>query len=114
MTELSALHIGIFVILMPVVEELLFRGILQEQLYRILPKDKGRQLNISFANLATSVIFSLTHWLFRDSVTALLVFPASLLFGWLYERHHTLTLPLAVHILANLLFLWATSSLLFS
>ena len=112
MAGLSLLDLAIFVLVMPIVEELIFRGVVQEQLYRALPKDRGRLLWISRANLGTSILFVLAHWLFRDSLTALLVFPASLLFGWLYERHHSLTLPVLAHILANACFLVVTSFLL--
>ena len=112
MAGLSLLELAIFVVLMPIVEELIFRGVVQEQLYRALSKDQGRLLWIGKANLVTSILFALAHWLFRDPLTALLVFPASLFFGWLYERHHSLTLPVLAHILANACFLVVTSFLL--
>ena len=112
MAKLSLLELSIFVLLMPIVEELIFRGVIQEQLYQALPKARDRWLTVSSANLVTSVLFVLAHWLFRDSLTALLVFPASLYFGWLYERHHSLTLPVLAHILANACFLLASSFLL--
>ncbi|MHB8533827.1 MAG: CPBP family intramembrane glutamic endopeptidase [Sulfuricaulis sp.] len=57
------------------------------------------------ANLIASLLFSLLHGLNRDWTTALMVFPASLLYGWLYQRTRDLPLLVLVHALSNLVFI---------
>jgi membrane protease YdiL (CAAX protease family) len=56
------------------------------------------------ANLIASLLFSVLHGLSHDWHTALMVFPASLFFGWLYQRTRDLPLLILVHALSNLLF----------
>lgn len=56
------------------------------------------------ANLIASALFSLTHGLSRDWITALLVFPPSLFYGWLYQRTRDLPLLVLVHGLSNVVF----------
>jgi len=56
------------------------------------------------ANLIASLLFSLLHGLSRDWQTALMVYPASLCYGWLYQRTRDLPLLVLVHALSNLVF----------
>lgn len=56
------------------------------------------------ANLVASGLFALTHGLSRDWLTALLVFPPSLFYGWLYQRSRDLPLLVLVHALSNVVF----------
>lgn len=57
------------------------------------------------ANLTASLLFSLLHGLSRDWQTALMVYPASLFYGWLYQRTRDLPLLILVHMLSNLVFM---------
>lgn len=63
------------------------------------------------SNLITSLLFSLLHGLSRDWHTALAVFPASLFYGWLYQRTRDLPLLGLAHGLSNLLFAMFLSKL---
>lgn len=56
------------------------------------------------ANLTSSLLFSLLHWLTHDWLVALLVFVPSLFYGWLYQRTRDLLLLILVHALSNLIF----------
>ncbi len=56
------------------------------------------------ANLIASTLFSLMHALTQDWMTALLVFPPSLLYGWLYYRTRDLLLVILVHALSNIVY----------
>jgi len=86
-------------LLYPVLEEIVFRGALQGYLQERLA---GRQVGgVSLANLLTSLLFSLTHLIFRSATTAMLVFLPSLIFGYFRERDGGLRIPIALHCYYN-------------
>ncbi len=86
-------------LLYPLLEEIVFRGALQGYLSRRLA---GRGIGpLSYANLATSLIFSLAHLLFRSTGAALLVFVPSLIFGYFRDRYGALGIPIALHCYYN-------------
>ena len=86
-------------LLYPVLEELLFRGVLQGYLSERLA---GRAAGpLSLANLLTSVVFSLAHLIYRSGTTALQVFLPSLVFGYFRERYAGLRIPIALHCYYN-------------
>ena len=68
----------------PVLEELVFRGLLQGALLRQAPLAK-RSLGITPANVITSLLFALTHLLHQTPITAALVIFPSLIFGELRD-----------------------------
>lgn len=78
------------VVLAPVAEELLFRGIL----YTVL-KQRGYP---RLALWGTSALFGLIH--FNLAAMASLCF-LGLVFAWLYERTQNLLAPIAAHVLFN-------------
>lgn len=85
--------------LVPVVEELAFRGALQPALLRATG---GRRAGpLSLANLLTSLAFSGLHALTRPLALATAVFLPSLVFGWFRERHDSVLPPLALHLCWN-------------
>ena len=92
------------VLVVPVLEEVMYRGILQRTLVGL---ELGRWTSI----LVMSVIFAAMHikvvaW---HAVPALFVL--SLGFGWIYERTGRLAAPIAMHVLfnaANLGLAWIT------
>lgn len=96
-------HLGSFVILAiiyPVLEEIVFRGFIQEQLFRILSQ---RRIGlVTLANILTSIIFSAMHLINHTPEWALLVFIPSLVFGFTKDRFDTLLAPVLLHVFYNM------------
>ncbi|MBM3199010.1 MAG: CPBP family intramembrane metalloprotease [Chlamydiae bacterium] len=95
LTTLEAL--SVVILLAPLIEEFLFRGLLQNFLLQHLSRGK--------AIVLSSIAFTLLHiapeqaW---DNVTlALSLFPLGCLLGFLYEKYQTLFAPLVLHALFN-------------
>ncbi|HIG62054.1 MAG TPA: JDVT-CTERM system CAAX-type protease [Gammaproteobacteria bacterium] len=88
-------------IVVPILEELVFRGMLQGYLRQF---DRGQKaiLGISAANLLTSLLFMSLHWLNRDGYSALLVFLPSLYLGLVRDRTSSIPMCILIHILWNL------------
>ncbi len=57
-----------------------------------------------YANVVSSLLFSLLHGLTRGWITAGLVFAPSLFYGWLYQRTRDFPLLMLVHALSNLVY----------
>jgi len=95
-----------FLILYPILEEWLFRGILQGELLRHA-WGRVRRLGLSHANLLTSVIFMLFHLVHHPWYWALAVIVPSLVLGYFRERYAGLWMPMVLHGLFNLAFLLA-------
>ena len=81
-------------LLYPLVEEWVFRGQLQPWLGVALPGGFGP---LSWANLATSVVFAALHLLFHPPLWAAGVLLPSLVFGFFRDRHGRLTAPVLLH-----------------
>jgi membrane protease YdiL (CAAX protease family) len=93
-------------LLYPLVEELLFRGVIQE----VLLKRSGlaiRNLGISYANCITSILFVGLHFIHHPPVWAIAVFIPSLVLGYMRERYISLLVPISLHMLFNAIFLLA-------
>jgi membrane protease YdiL (CAAX protease family) len=88
-----------FVLIMPLLEELVFRGMVQSQLLQVLPG--ARVAGLSAANLLTTLAFAATHLLAQPSVWALGVAVPSLVLGHLRERFGSLWPPVIVHVIYN-------------
>lgn len=85
--------------LVPLVEELAFRGALQPALLHLTG---GRRTGpLSLANLLTSLAFGALHALRRPVTAAAGVFAPSLVFGWFRERHGSVLPPLLLHLAWN-------------
>lgn len=93
------------VIVSPVLEEIVFRGGLQDWLLKREPMRRTR-FGISLANVMVSIIFAATHLLHQPPMWAALVLLPSLVFGWAWERHGTLFSPIGLHMLYNAGFVW--------
>lgn len=78
------------VILAPIVEELMLRGILFGRL----------RYGISFtaANGIQAIVFGLYHW---DVIQGIYAFGIGLLLGFVYERSRSLLAPILVHVFIN-------------
>jgi len=90
---------ALVVIATPVLEELLYRGLLQEALRGI---GAGRWPAIA----VTSAIFAAMHWQNTAPHAVFALFVLSLGFGWVYERTGRLTASIVMHMLFNLGNLW--------
>ena len=78
-------------IAMPVVEELLFRGIIQNRLREYLKP--------GHAIILSAVLFGLYHGNTLQVIYALLI---GLLLGYVYEKFHNIAAPIALHCFANI------------
>jgi len=80
------------ILIRPILEELVFRGLLQDWL---MHKTWGHQkiYLLSYANIATSSIFTCLHFFAHSPWMALLVFAPSLLFGYFRDRYNGWLLP---------------------
>ena len=84
----------------PLVEELLFRGVIQGTLSRAgWRRELGAGMTI--ANVATSVLFVAGHLLTHPLLWALSVLFPSLLFGVMRDRFHSTYPAIALHVFYN-------------
>jgi membrane protease YdiL (CAAX protease family) len=92
----------------PVVEEIVFRGLVQELVHDYISQ---RLLGpLSIANLLTSCLFTGLHFLYHPPLWAALVFFPSLVFGFFKDRSGHLTAPILLHVFYNAGFLWLFSN----
>ena len=83
------------VILAPLFEELIFRGLLQTSLLHLLGGRRWVTL------LITALIFSITHWWVVSWHGLVPLFVIGLVFGYVYERTGSLLTPILCHALFN-------------
>ncbi|WP_018881442.1 JDVT-CTERM system glutamic-type intramembrane protease [Thioalkalivibrio sp. ALE30] len=93
-------HLLAVLLLYPVVEEWLFRGLLQGELLR-RPRFRERHLGVTRANLLTSAVFASLHLVHQPPLWALSILVPSLALGHFRERYGNLRWPIALHILFN-------------
>lgn len=90
---------GALLLVQPLVEELVFRGVLQGQLLRL---GAARRIGpLTLANLATTAVFVALHLGAQPPAWALAVAVPSLLFGHLRERLGSVWPAVAVHAFYN-------------
>jgi membrane protease YdiL (CAAX protease family) len=91
-------------VLYPVLEEIVFRGVLQEACRQYLrPIFFGP---LSLANLVTTLVFTALHFLYHPLPWAALVFVPSLIFGYFKDKYHGLSAPMQLHIFYNTGYSW--------
>ena len=91
-TDLSLLMS--LVVLYPIVEEIVFRGLIQPFLAKRLSQ---RWSVFSLANVLTSLLFVAVHLINHPPLWALAVFGPSLVFGYSQERYNHLVAPIILH-----------------
>ena len=96
------------VLVYPVLEEIVFRGLIQEFVHDYL--SKARLGPLSHANLLTSVLFTGMHFVNHSPLWAALVFFPSLVFGFFKDRTQGLMAPIILHVFYNAGFLWLFSA----
>jgi len=82
----------------PVVEELLFRGVIQEYLQR-------RIQGVWPVAIITGVLFSSAHMVLRSELLALWVFVPSLVLSFAYFKFRSLSLVVCLHACMNAVYL---------
>lgn len=87
----------------PVLEEIVFRGLIQDTLRQWNPAALGP---LSLANLFASLLFSALHFFYHAPLWAALVFLPSLVFGYFKERHNSLAAPVGLHMFYNSGYYW--------
>ncbi len=88
----------------PVLEEIVFRGWIQEVAHDRL---KGQGLGpLSRANLATSALFTALHFINHPPAWAAAVFVPSLIFGYFKDRTGGLGAPIGLHVFYNAGYFW--------
>ena len=89
----------ILALVYPLLEEIVFRGMLQDSLSRRLSAWRLRPF--TKANVLTSVVFAALHGFSHAPGWAAAVFFPSLLFGHFRERHDGLLSPIVLHAFYN-------------
>ena len=84
----------------PVVEELAFRGVIQEF---IASKTKRYPsfFNVTVANVVTSMLFVMMHFVHHTPLWAMLVFVPSLIFGYFKEQYGHIGASIFLHMFYN-------------
>lgn len=96
----------LMVLWQPLVEELLFRGMIQGRLGS-KPWARRRFFGISVANLLSSMVFVLAHLVHHAPAWAGAVVVPSLIFGYFRERHDHIYSALILHAAYNACYLLA-------
>ena len=89
------------VLLYPVIEEWLFRGLLQRQLFKTRYGHPA-VFGFSAANGITSILFAVAHLLGQPPEWAALVIAPSLIFGWFRDRYDSILPGAVLHSSYNL------------
>ena len=90
----------LLIIFYPVIEELAFRGVIQEFI-----ASKTKQFRplffLSVANIVTSLLFVTIHFVHHPPLWALLVFVPSLIFGYFKEQYADIRASIFLHMFYN-------------
>ena len=88
----------------PVVEELIFRGLIQDMAHRHLKP--WRLGPLTHANILTSLLFTALHFINHPPLWAAAVLIPSLLFGFFKDRTGGLAAPILLHVFYNSGYFW--------
>jgi len=92
------------VVFYPLVEEVIFRGLLQELVHDYISQHSIGPLSV--ANILTSLVFTGLHFLTHAPLWAALVFFPSIVFGFFKDRSGRLPAPIVLHVFYNAGFFW--------
>lgn len=98
--EITAWLVMSFCLFYPILEELVFRGILQKHLYEYR-WGKTSYIGISHANLTTSAAFICAHLIHQPIEWAILVALPSLIFGICRDKYQSVIPGMILHIVYN-------------
>ena len=85
----------------PIIEELAFRGVIQEFIAK-RTKEYHAVFHLSVANILTSVLFVLMHFVHHQPLWALLVFIPSLIFGYFKDQYNNIFPSILLHSFYNI------------
>ncbi|MDM5263292.1 JDVT-CTERM system glutamic-type intramembrane protease [Sulfurovum sp. XTW-4] len=88
------------IIFYPVVEELAFRGVIQEYI-AAKTKEYPSFFYLSIANIVTSLLFVAMHFVHHTPLWAMLVFIPSLVFGYFKEQYGHIGASIFLHMFYN-------------
>ncbi len=91
----------LFVLVYPVLEEIVFRGLVLGRLLQVPALAVPRLGIVTGANVCTALLFAFAHLLREPWPWALATFLPGLLFGWLRERHGGVAAPALLHVAYN-------------
>lgn len=91
-------------LLYPILEEIVFRGLLQSAAQRWLRNVWFGP--ISIGNVVASLFFTALHFLYHSPPWAIAVFIPSLVFGYFKDRHRSLSTPIFLHVYYNTGYYW--------
>jgi len=106
LSQASAAFLLGFLVVQPLLEELLFRGVVQGWL-REAAWGARKTLGLSAANWTTSALFVVAHLPAQPPAWAVAVFVPSLVFGHFRDRHDSLLPAALLHIAYNAAFFLA-------
>lgn len=90
-------------LLSPVWEEIVFRGVILEWLSRrMLGGFRIGGLNITRANITAAAIFATAHLASQPPLSAATIFIPAIVFGVVYERYRSVALCIVVHMSYNI------------
>lgn len=87
----------LLVLLYPLLEEFIFRGLIQGGLRKYRPCRKSRK-GISVANVLTSILFAALHLIAHPVLWAASVFVPSVLLGYFRDRYKSLIPSMVLHV----------------
>jgi len=89
----------------PILEEIVFRGLIQESIHKLLLNNNFKTLlfsKLSYANVITSILFCLSHLWSQPVTLALAIFIPSIIFGYLKDNYGSLLPPVSLHLIYNI------------
>ena len=95
----------LLIIVFPILEEIVFRGLIQESIHRLLNHNGFPTLffwRLSSANVLASLFFSVSHLWTQPMLWALATFIPSLIFGYFKDKYQSLQPSIVLHIFYNL------------
>lgn len=96
---ISLYNIVLFLFASPILEEFLFRGLVQNKVNKYI---KFCFLHLSLGNITASIIFTFLHFILHNfSLIYLLVIFPSLFFGYLFDKYKGLLFPVLCHSFFN-------------
>ena len=98
--QVDATSLFFLIIFYPVVEELAFRGVIQEFIAS-KTKQYPSFFYLSLANIVTSLLFVAMHFVHHTPLWALLVFVPSLIFGYFKDQYKYIVPSIFLHMFYN-------------
>lgn len=89
----------------PVLEEMVFRGLIQGELAR-RPWGARQILGLSVANLLAASLFAASHLWHHTALHALAVLAPGLLFGYFRDRYGGIKQAVLLHVVYNTGYIW--------